>query len=161
MAKSQGASRAIRSRSDCGRSPGMLAEELKTIAAKERDHKANMGACINVCGAAGCQSLQSDALKNALVEAAAAQGYGADSCTVRKVGCLGLCGAGPLVSVEPSGVLYQRVQVSDAPEIIAALDGPPVERIKLDAKAPFFARQQKIVLENSGRIDPELLEDYI
>ncbi len=26
---------------------------------------------------------------------------------------------------------------------------------------PFFARQQRIVLENSGRIDPERLEDYI
>ena len=27
--------------------------------------------------------------------------------------------------------------------------------------SPFFAKQKKIVLENSGRIDPERLEDYI
>jgi bidirectional [NiFe] hydrogenase diaphorase subunit len=139
----------------------MVAEELKAIAAREREHKASIGACINVCGAAGCQSLQSDALKAALVEAAATQGYGAESCKIRKVGCLGLCGAGPLVSVEPEGILYQRVQPSDAPAIVAALHDKPVERILLDSRAPFFARQKKIVLENSGRIDPELLEDYI
>ncbi len=77
------------------------------------------------------------------------------------MGCLGLCGAGPLVSVEPGGILYQRVQPSDAPDIIAALQGPPVRHIHLDSQLPFFARQHKTVLENSGRIDPESLEDYI
>jgi bidirectional [NiFe] hydrogenase diaphorase subunit len=139
----------------------MLAEELKNIAVHEREAKAAIGACVNVCGAAGCQSLQSDALAKALVEAASAQGYGPESCVVRKVGCLGLCGAGPLVSVEPAGIIYQRVQPSDAPDIVNALQGPPVKRINLDSKLPFFARQQRIVLENSGRIDPERLEDYI
>jgi hypothetical protein len=34
---------------------------------------------------------------------AAAQGHGPESCVVRQVGCLGLCGAGPMVSVEPGG----------------------------------------------------------
>ena len=139
----------------------MLAEELKNIATHERETKAAVGACVNVCGAAGCQSLQSDTLVKALVEAAAAQGYGPESCVVRKVGCLGLCGAGPLVSVEPAGIIYQRVQPSDASDIVNALQGPPVKRINLDSRLPFFARQQRIVLENSGRIDPERLEDYI
>jgi len=139
----------------------VLVEELRTTAAEEREAIASRPGCVNVCGAAGCQSLQSDALKKALLEAAAVQGYSADTYAIRKVGCLGLCGAGPLVSVEPSGVLYQRVQVSDAPEIIASLEGDPVDRIRLDANLPFFARQNRIVLENSGRIDPERLEDYI
>lgn len=139
----------------------MLAEELKNIATHERESKARVSSCINVCGAAGCQSLQSDAIVKALSEAAAAQGFGPESCLVRRVGCLGLCGAGPLVSVEPAGVLYQRVQPSDASDIVSALEGPPVERIHLDSQLPFFARQQRIVLENSGRIDPERLEDYI
>jgi bidirectional [NiFe] hydrogenase diaphorase subunit len=139
----------------------VLIEELKTVAAEERAARAGTTACVNVCGAAGCQSLESDAIRNALAEEAATQGYGPESCTIRRVGCLGLCGAGPLVSVEPSGVLYQRVQVSDAADIIASLNGRPVDRIRLHEKIPFFARQQRIVLENSGRIDPERLEDYI
>jgi len=139
----------------------MLADELKSIAAHEMQMRAATTACVNVCGAAGCQSLDSDAVKNALVEAAASEGYGANSCSIRKVGCLGLCGAGPLVSVDPGGMLYQRVQPSDAPDIIAALQGPPVQRIHLDSRLPFFARQHRIVLENCGQIDPERLEDYI
>jgi len=139
----------------------MLVDELKATAAREQEANERREACINVCGAAGCQSLGTDALKKALTEAAATQGYGPESCLVRKVGCLGLCGAGPLVSVDPSGVMYQRVQASDAPAIVVALGAPPVEHIRLDSKLPFFTRQRKIVLENSGRIDPERLEDYI
>jgi bidirectional [NiFe] hydrogenase diaphorase subunit len=139
----------------------MLAEELKTLAAQQREAQDAIAATVNVCGAAGCQSLDSETLKKALAQAALAQGYSPARCSVRKVGCLGLCGAGPLVSVEPAGILYQRVQVSDAEEIMACLGGQPVERIRLDAGLPFFARQKRIVLENSGRIDPERLEDYI
>ena len=139
----------------------MVADELKAIAAHEQEIRSNTSSCINVCGAAGCQSLQSEALQKTLIEAAAAQGYSAETCKIRKVGCLGLCGAGPLVSVEPGGVLYQRVKPSDAPEIIAAVHGKPVERLRLDSSLPFFARQKRIVLENSGRIDPERMEDYI
>ena len=53
------------------------------------------------------------------------------------------------------------MQPSDAEEIVAAIDGPPVERLQLDSQMPFFTRQHRIVLENSGRIDPDRLEDYI
>jgi bidirectional [NiFe] hydrogenase diaphorase subunit len=137
----------------------MLGDELRALGEEERTRQSARAACINVCGAAGC--LHSDALKNALTEAAAASGYGPESCMVRLVGCLGLCGAGPVVNVEPAGILYQRVQPSDAADIVDAIEGPGVERILLDSKQPFFARQQRIVLENSGRIDPERLEDYI
>jgi bidirectional [NiFe] hydrogenase diaphorase subunit len=139
----------------------MQSDELKTIAARERESASARTACINVCAAASCQALQSDELKKSLTQAVAAQGYGPEACTVRQVGCLGLCGAGPLVSVEPGGILYQRVQPSDADEIVAALEGPPVERLALDSRMPFFTRQHRIVLENSGRIDPDRMEDYI
>ena len=61
----------------------------------------------------------------------------------------------------PGGILYQKVQPEDADEMIESLEGPPVERLKLDTAHPFFARQHRIVLENSGRIDPDRLEDYI
>jgi bidirectional [NiFe] hydrogenase diaphorase subunit len=139
----------------------MLPDEIRSLAADERDKSAAGGITLNVCGAAGCQSLSSDALRAALRAEASEQGYGPDLCRVRQVGCLGLCGAGPIVSVEPAGELYQRVQVTDASDIVSALGGGRVERIYLDPKSPFFSRQHKIVLENSGRIDPDRLEDYI
>ena len=139
----------------------MVAEELKAIAAEEREVRLSTPACINVCGAAGCLSPDSTALTKALAAEAAAQGYGRESCIIRKVGCMGLCGAGPLVAVEPGGYLYQRASAADAADIVASLDGGTVERLRLDSNIPFFARQQRIVLENSGRIDPERIEDYI
>ncbi len=139
----------------------MQVEELKSIAAAEREKEAARTACISVCAAASCQALQSEELKKALTQAAAGQGYGPEACTVRQVGCLGLCGAGPMVSVEPGGILYQHVQPSDAEDIVAAIEGPPVARLRLDSQMPFFTRQHRIVLENSGRIDPDRLEDYI
>jgi bidirectional [NiFe] hydrogenase diaphorase subunit len=139
----------------------LLIEELKDLAAEERGRQAERSAYVSVCAAAGCQAMQSETLRKALTQEAAAQGHGPESCVVRQVGCFGLCGAGPVVSVEPGGVLYQRVQLSDAADIIGAIDGPPVSRIALDPQTPFFTRQLRIVRENSGRIDPDRLEDYI
>jgi bidirectional [NiFe] hydrogenase diaphorase subunit len=138
----------------------MMIEELKALSAERKRIQAGRNACINICGAAGCQSGSAE-LKEALMQAAAAQGYGPESCTVRTVGCLGLCGAAPMVSVEPAGLLYQHVRMEDAPDIISNLEGPAVERIELNPQSSFFTRQRRIVLENSGKIDPELLEDYI
>src|SRR5581483_4882926 len=113
----------------------MQSEELQAIAEAERRAEGSRTATISVCAAASCQALRSDELKKALTDAAAEHGHGPETCMVRQVGCLGLCGAGPLVSVEQSGnagILYQRVQPSDAEEIVTALDGPPVERLRLD-----------------------------
>src|SRR5271165_5331474 len=91
----------------------MLIEEIKATAVREQ--QADTGRIyVNVCNAAGCQSLRSEELKDALTKAAAGRGLSKDSCQVRQVGCLGLCGAGPLVSVTPSGHLYQKVQPEDA-----------------------------------------------
>jgi bidirectional [NiFe] hydrogenase diaphorase subunit len=85
-------------------------------------------------------------------------------CRVRGTGCMGLCAAGPLVAVDPgqtTEVLYKEVKVEDVPDIINSLEAKPVERLRLNTGIPFFTRQKKIVLENSGLIDPERIEEYI
>ena len=46
-------------------------------------------------------------------------------------------------------------------ELVGSLGGPPVERLHCPTDVPFFASQQKIVLENSGVIDPEDIDQYI
>ena len=78
---------------------------------------------------------------------------------------MGLCSAGPLVEVESteSGekVMYRDVTADDAQEVVDSLDGEPVERLLCSTDAPFFALQKKVVLENSGVIDPEQIDDYI
>jgi len=112
---------------------------------------------VNVCVSAGCLSVHSDALKQALESEAAAAGV---NCRVRGTGCMGLCSAGPLVSVEPDQILYQHVSPADAPELIRSIGSNRVARLECSRDQHFFKRQMAIVLENSGRIDPEKIGDY-
>jgi NADH-quinone oxidoreductase subunit F len=92
----------------------------------------------------------------------------------KHVGCHGLCERGPIVVIEPGDILYQRVEEPDVEEIFreTVLGGRVVERLlyeepttKLKARTPteipFYAVQQRIVLEHNGRIDPTRIEDYI
>jgi bidirectional [NiFe] hydrogenase diaphorase subunit len=73
---------------------------------------------------------------------------------------MGLCSEGPLVS-SGNGTLYQHVTPADAGEILDAVQGQPNERLLCRTDVPFFQRQKKIVLENSGIVDPERIEEYV
>jgi bidirectional [NiFe] hydrogenase diaphorase subunit len=133
--------------------------ELLEIGEKER--QAQCGIRIRVCVAAGCLSANAQAVKQSLETAVADAGLG-ESVQVVGVGCLGLCSGGPLVAVDPENVLYEKVTPADAPSIVAALSGGgQATAQQADFNHPFFTRQVPIVLENSGRIDPERIEDYI
>jgi bidirectional [NiFe] hydrogenase diaphorase subunit len=68
---------------------------------------------------------------------------------------------GPLVAVEPEGIVYRGVMPEDAPEIVGSLGKKPVSRLEPPSALPSARRQLKVVLENSGQIDPERVEDYI
>jgi len=137
----------------------MSPEELEQIAESEREKQSGFQHRVNVCVAAGCQSCQSEAVKTALEKELAGKQI-SGGCQVKGVGCMGLCSEGPLVSTN-RGVLYQKVTESDAGLILDSLDAYPVERLICRTDVPFFERQKKIVLENSGNIDPERIEDYI
>ena len=138
----------------------MTYEELQEQANLAEDQQRQYKHCVRVCMAAGCLSQHNDKIKNALEEEIADKGL-QDQIQIKGVGCMGLCAAGPLVSVEPDGVLYEQVVVSDVPEIIDAIGKEPVKRIQCKTDIPFFERQVKIVLENSGIIDPENIQEYI
>jgi bidirectional [NiFe] hydrogenase diaphorase subunit len=79
---------------------------------------------------------------------------------VRRTGCMGLCAAGPLVLVDPEEILYQHVKASDAEAVAASLGGEPVAALQCDLRE-HFDQQVHVVLENSGKIDPEKIDDYI
>jgi bidirectional [NiFe] hydrogenase diaphorase subunit len=137
----------------------MTPEELHKIAETERQAQAKYQHKVHVCIAAGCLSSQSDQVKEALRREVQESGMHGDT-LVKGVGCMGLCSAGPLVTVDNEPGLYANVKPEDAGDIVRNLDvGAGGHRCSTDI--PFFSRQQKIVLENSGRIDPERIEDYI
>ncbi len=137
----------------------MTPEELENIAQTERAVQASIPLNVNVCVAAGCISCHSLSVKEALDKDCAGRNWGA-RCKIKGVGCMGLCAEGPLVSTN-NGTLYKRVTPSDATVLLDALEQGPVERLICPTDVPFFQRQKKIVLENSGTIDPERIEEYI
>jgi NADH:ubiquinone oxidoreductase subunit F (NADH-binding)/(2Fe-2S) ferredoxin/Pyruvate/2-oxoacid:ferredoxin oxidoreductase delta subunit len=89
-------------------------------------------------------------------------------------GCNGFCGAGPLAVVQPDGIFYQLLKMSDIPLLVEEhlLKGrpvkklmytPPEEKVPIPkmSEIPFFADQTLIALRNRGLIDPEKIDDYI
>jgi bidirectional [NiFe] hydrogenase diaphorase subunit len=110
----------------------------------------------HVCMAASCLAARSDEVLEQLVEGVSAAGLG--DVAVKRVGCLGLCSAGPLVEIAETGRLFERVTPDTVDPVVAAVaaaDEGPVER------PPFFARQVRVVTENLGRVDPENLDDAL
>jgi bidirectional [NiFe] hydrogenase diaphorase subunit len=136
----------------------MTPEELGQIAQKEYESDQRFPQQIKVCVAAGCLSCQSDAVKDALSKEVSRRGL--TDCQVKGVGCMGLCAEGPLISAGDSR-MYKHVSAADAPDVVDSLAGAPVARLHCPTDIPFFERQKKIVLENSGVIDPERIEEYI
>ena len=135
----------------------MVLEDLIEIAEREKETRKQI--CVRCCMSAGCMSSQSAEIKTAINKAVAEKGL-ADRVEVRRVGCMGLCGSGPLVSVEPDNLLYQHVTPESARSIIDALVSGTAQAERCDPQHPFFARQTLVVRANGGRIDPERIEDY-
>jgi bidirectional [NiFe] hydrogenase diaphorase subunit len=132
--------------------------ELLEIADRERASEKPVQ--IRCCMAAGCMSANAGAVKESL-ESAVEKALLSDRVQVCGVGCLGLCCQGTLVQVEPTKTLYEKVTPEDAASIIAALDGGEATAQRGNLNHPFFRRQMPIVLENSGKIDPERIESYL
>ncbi|HEY1803438.1 MAG TPA: NADH-quinone oxidoreductase subunit NuoF [Terracidiphilus sp.] len=135
----------------------MTLEELDQIAQSVRAENNKHEHEINVCMGTGCLSQHSDKLKDELTNVVKAQGKNA---FVRRTGCMGLCAAGPLVLVDPEETLYQHANQSHAEAIVSSLGGEPVKELQCNLRE-HFDQQVHVVLENSGHIDPERIDDYI
>ena len=127
---------------------------------------------IFVCQGTGCTSGKSVEIREALEKMVAELGL--NNVKVDFTGCHGFCQQGPIAFVEPEGIFYTHVSVEDVPEISRShlRDGQPVARLfyidpVTDQAVPyykdinFYKKQQRIVLRNCGRINPERIEDYL
>ncbi len=140
----------------------MNQDDLANIAAQTKQSDNRYDHVVKVCVAAGCLSANAEQVKTQLESELKQRGL-ETCCKVKGVGCMGLCAAGPLVSADANEKMFQAVTPADAAAIIDnVVDNKPVPAaITLDNKVDFFTGQKKIVLENSGEIDPERIEDYI
>ena len=140
----------------------MNQDDLANISAQTKHSEKGFDHVVKVCVAAGCLSANAEQVKTQLEGEVKHRGL-ETCCKIKGVGCMGLCAAGPLVSADANQKMFQAVTPADAASIIDnVMENKPVaEAIVLDNKLDFFTRQKKIVLENSGEIDPERIEDYI
>lgn len=106
---------------------------------------------ISVCVAAGCLALGSDKVLEELKRIFPDR-------NVKGVGCLGLCSRGTLVRIEPEGFVIEHARPDNIDEIVNFIQNP--QKIR-DENEKFYTKQQKIVLKNCGKIDPESIEEYI
>jgi bidirectional [NiFe] hydrogenase diaphorase subunit len=141
----------------------MELNELLEIAQKEHSQRKTVE--IRCCIAAGCLSSHGQAVKDNL-EASVKTAELQNTVQVTGVGCMRLCCQGTLVQVEnlanpPASKLYQKVIPENAAAIVAAIHGETTNLQESDLNQPFFSRQLPIVLENSGKIDPERIQAYI
>ncbi len=140
----------------------MTIEELSETQAQELARQQSLENRILCCSAAGCISCGADSLRRALDAEVQAQGK-AGKVEICGTGCMGMCGRGPLVLSSADHRLYGNLTVAGAPALVSnnVQNRESLAARSIDMEAPYFSRQLKIVLANSGRVDPEKLTDYI
>ncbi len=124
----------------------------------EENHEGPPRASAYVCEAASCMSAQAHEITLRLGERAAAAGL--TDVIIKRVGCLGLCAAGPLVEINETGQLFKQVTPDNVDGILKALKNAKRTDTR-QPQGPFFEKQLRVVTENLGRIDPESLDDYV
>ena len=145
-------------------------EELRQSIIKSRDPKKTI---VSICGGTGCTALGSGEVIKAFREELVKRGL-EDKIEVKVSGCRGFCQHGALVTIEPQSIFYQRVRPKDVIEVIETtlVNGKTVDRLLYrdpvlsgqfihEQEVPFYARQKRLVLANSSRIDPKRIEDYL
>lgn len=126
-----------------------------------------------ICGGTGCKSAGSKEVQLAFSRAIEAKGL-SDEVMVVETGCHGFCEHGPLVIVYPEGTFYCQVKAEDVEEIVEShlFKGRIVERLLYHeplthesipnySEINFYKKQDRLVLENCGAINPEQIEEYI
>ena len=154
-------------------------EELQNLRkeAEERLHAAKLR--VLVCAGTGCIASGSKEIYDKMKELS--EGNGQVSVEfegevphpeIRKSGCHGFCEMGPLMRIEPLGILYLKVKPEDCEEIYekTVCHGEAIERLlyhkdgqvyQSEESIPFYAGQTRLVLKNCGHIDAENIGEYI
>ncbi|MGI5830858.1 MAG: NADH-ubiquinone oxidoreductase-F iron-sulfur binding region domain-containing protein [Bradymonadia bacterium] len=147
--------------------------DLENIKRAFKESKQNYKKTVRVCGGAGCISSDCAAVSTAFNKVVAERKLEGEFYLV-ETGCIGMCALGPLVVIEPDGVLYVKVTAEKMEEIIDKhlIGGSVVEaytyvdprsnkHIPQISEIDFFSKQVKIALRNCGRIPYGSIEAYI
>lgn len=143
----------------------MNRRDLEALAERERAKEQAFRCRLLCCASTPCLSSGGTAVQETL-KAGVAQRQLDAAVEVVGAGCMGPCSRGPVVRVQTPGqedVVYEQVTPAIAEAILDkhVVGQQPLPEYALANDIPFFAKQRKIVLANSGLIDPERLEAYV
>ena len=138
----------------------------KRLAAESAKLEMRLLICMTGCRALGAQDVADEFRKQLKANALE------DRVAVVEVGCIGLCARAPVVVVEPLEFFYGGVKPEDVNEIIekTVKGGSAVDRLAWHEggkpmvktqDVPFYAKQNRMVLANCGRIDPTQMTQAI
>ena len=129
--------------------------------------------CLAICAGTGCQAYGVDRVIDAFKDELDKRGM-ADQVEILATGCPGFCERGPLVTVKPKGIFYQRVQIKDVNEIVEETlindqvierllyeDPNTGEKVVQEEDVPFYKLQRREILWINGLLDPTRIKDYI
>ena len=158
-------------------------EELNQLKEKAAQQIADSKCRILICAGTGCLAGGSGKIYERMCELVAENpdvevhfgpeiAHGDGEIGVKKSGCHGFCEMGPLMRIEPMGILYTKVKLEDCEaifertikkgEVIRHLlykqDGIEYQK---QEEIPFYKKQTRLVLENCGHIDAEHIEEAI
>lgn len=133
----------------------------------------NRRCSVLVCQGTGCVSAGAEQIYSSL-EREMIKPELMENIQLKFTGCHGFCQQGPLVVVEPEGIFYTKVKPDDVSEIVQSLlperkvlkrflyrDPVTNKHIPYYRDIPFYSKQQRLVLRNCGKINPEDIDDYL
>ena len=158
----------------------MATKDIEQISTHYKDAYKNVKHRIVICGGTGCIAGGSlevrqafiDEMKKRNVPCSVEISAGCQENYLSLSGCRGFCAQGPLVSVDD--IFYTKVKPADVAEIVekTLLKGEVIDRLlyhnpannqksKTVSEIPFYAKQERILLADCGRINPEDINEYI
>ncbi|MBR2302920.1 MAG: NAD(P)H-dependent oxidoreductase subunit E, partial [Clostridia bacterium] len=158
-------------------------QTLNQLRDENKERIANSKCRILICAGTGCLAGGSGEIYKKINELVANHpdievhfgseiAHGDGPVEVKKSGCHGFCEMGPLMRIEPLGILYTKVKVEDCQEIFEKTikNGKIISRLLYkqngveypkQEEIPFYKKQTRLVLENCGHIDAENIEESL
>ncbi len=159
--------------------------DLEQIKSDYKSDYKSVSKRITVCAGTGCIANGALVIYDELKNKIAAQGidiqvelkhedHSSEYVYLSESGCQGFCQMGPIVNIEPDGIMYLQVKSRDIDSIIERTikSNEVVEKLlfkdvstgqlcKGRDEIPFYNKQSRIVLEECGKLAPANINEYI
>jgi (2Fe-2S) ferredoxin len=149
--------------------------QFQSAVKKARKEQAARKTEVLVCCGTGCLANGSREVAEAFAKEIKARKLDASvGLFTKKTGCHGFCERGPLVVLNPSGVLYTKVKPSHVADILDKTvargeilprlvykDPSTKKPIEHYSEVPFYKNQTRVAMRNIGHIDPADIQDAL